>query len=107
MTTLTSNSEIGEVIKWLRKLQDKTQRELAKEVGVTETYLSMIECGRRSIPDRTLLKVANAFGIAPLWIRCLATSREDIENFKGNGARLLDQIKDLISERMKLDFEPN
>ena len=39
-----------------------TQEELAEEVDITRTYLSMIECGRKDIKASLLAKIAEALG---------------------------------------------
>lgn len=39
---------IGQDIKLIRKARKKTQKAIAKEVGISKTYMSKIENGRQS-----------------------------------------------------------
>ena len=44
-------SELSERIKELRMLNKDTQADLAKKLGMSRSYISMLECGKRE-PQR-------------------------------------------------------
>jgi transcriptional regulator with XRE-family HTH domain len=58
----------GEFLRRLRKAKKKTQRDLAREVGVNYTYLSKVENeapGFSTISEGTLRKLAGALDVDP------------------------------------------
>lgn len=57
---------IGARMQALRKAKGLTQEELAEEVGISDKYLSSIECGQENPTLDTLLKLAGALD-APIW----------------------------------------
>lgn len=56
---------LGERIRELREVADKSLRELAREVGVSAAFLSDIELGRRYPSDDVLDKIARKLGTTP------------------------------------------
>jgi transcriptional regulator with XRE-family HTH domain len=54
---------LGTTIRTFRKHRGLTQRALAARVGVTSTYVSAIERGRRNITMGTLLHIAAALQV--------------------------------------------
>lgn len=50
------NIEIGELIKELRLKKDMSARELARQSGISQAYLSQIETGSSANPTNTVLK---------------------------------------------------
>lgn len=57
---------VGGRMQSLRKAKEFTQGELAEKVGISDKYLSNIECGRENPTLDTLLGVAAALGV-PIW----------------------------------------
>ena len=57
------NSNLGVVIRRLRRGQSLTQRDLANKLDISVAYINLIENNRRSITVPILLKVANLFNI--------------------------------------------
>jgi len=55
---------LAERIKTLRQARGWTQEQLAERAAMQRSYLADLELGRRNPSVRTLVKVANAFGIA-------------------------------------------
>jgi transcriptional regulator with XRE-family HTH domain len=55
---------LAERIKTLREARGWTQEQLAERAAMQRSYLADLELGRRNPSVRTLVKVANAFGIA-------------------------------------------
>ena len=79
MTKLDQRSVpyLGEAVKRLRGFAAKTQGTLAKEAGVSSTYLSMIEKGLRTPDLGTLAKIAKALGFRLSEVLHLAERLED------------------------------
>ena len=65
---------LGETIRHLRKTKGLTQGDLAKEVGVDESYISKIETGRLSYmpSEETLRLMAKILGADALVLLSLA-----------------------------------
>ena len=49
----------------LRLKQKLSQKELARRVGISVSYVSMLERGHRSPPLETVEKLAKAFAVPP------------------------------------------
>ena len=57
------NTNIGAVIRRLRREKNLTQKTLAKELNISVAYINLIENNRRSITVPLLLKIASLFNI--------------------------------------------
>lgn len=57
---ILDNKLIGKKIKELRCLNYISQMELAEKSDISDTYLSLIESGKKRVSLETLIKVANA-----------------------------------------------
>ena len=58
--------DLGAILRAHRHANGLTQQQLADSLGFDRTYISMIECGRRSITDRgTLTHIARRLAIPP------------------------------------------
>ena len=57
------SSNLGVVIRRLRREQSLTQRDLAHKLDISVAYINLIENNRRSITVPILLKVAKLFNI--------------------------------------------
>lgn len=53
--------ELGEAIKALRKQRGWTQGDLAKEVGISQQFLSQVEKGKRGLHSSILEKIYSVF----------------------------------------------
>ena len=56
--------QLAQRIKALREARGWTQEQFAERAAMQRSYLADLELGRRNPSVRTLVKVANAFGIA-------------------------------------------
>ena len=54
---------IGKLIKTLREKAELTQEQLAKKAGVSHSYISLLETGRRMPTIKTADKLAAALGV--------------------------------------------
>ncbi len=57
---------LGQVLRDLRKAQDRTLRQVAKDGGVSLGYLSEIERGQKEASSELLNAICDALGV-PLW----------------------------------------
>ena len=58
-------TRFAESVKRLRARRHLSQKALADKVGISVSYVSMLERGQRSPPLETVEKVAKALGVAP------------------------------------------
>lgn len=68
--------EYGKAIKVARSVAGLTQRELAAKVGITPSYLSLIEAGRRSPTLPTVERIARCIGL-PVHLLFLLAAEPD------------------------------
>ena len=59
------SDDIGHKIVVRRAVLRMTQTELARRIGVTRSYISMLENGERPITDDLLPRIAAALGCKP------------------------------------------
>lgn len=55
----------GNQLKTYRKENGLTQQEAARKLGVSQTYLSLLESGKRPLPERLARKAARLFDLPP------------------------------------------
>jgi transcriptional regulator with XRE-family HTH domain len=60
-----SDVQIGSRIKRLRRLKRLSQASLAEALGISASYLNLIEHNRRRVTVDLLFKVAGYFGVEP------------------------------------------
>lgn len=58
----------GEQLRNARKLKDWNQEQAAQRLGVSQTYLSLLEKGRRRIPESLAVKVVRVFELSEAWL---------------------------------------
>lgn len=56
---------IGKTMKFLRSTTELKQEEVAGKAGISVSYYSLIENGKRSLSLETLGKVCNVFEVTP------------------------------------------
>lgn len=59
---------LGKRVQKCRKDGDLTQKQLAKEVGISEVYVGMIERGEKVAGKVTLRSLARVFGVRYQWL---------------------------------------
>jgi transcriptional regulator with XRE-family HTH domain len=60
---------VGRTLFTLRERYGYTQQGLADALGITRSYISLIELGRKPLQDRLLSRVAELLEITPLAIK--------------------------------------
>jgi Helix-turn-helix. len=60
---------IGERIKEIRKINNLTQADFAKKIGVGQAALSALEKGIRNVTDRNVSQICYIFNINDDWLR--------------------------------------
>lgn len=61
--------EIFERLKYIRKTLNLTQKNFAKEIGMSRSGYSQIETGDRPISDRLIKSICMAFNVNENWLR--------------------------------------
>lgn len=56
-------------IKILRKSLGLNQTDFAKQIGLTQTSLTMIESGKRTLTDKNIKIICSIFNVNESWIR--------------------------------------
>ena len=60
---------IGDRIRTERKALNKSQKEFAQALGLSENFIWMIEKGERVPSDRTITDICRVFGVSEMWLR--------------------------------------
>jgi len=91
--------DIGSAIKNLRKQKGFKQTEFADKCGLSQSYLSSIEKGRKEPTLSILKQIANTLSIPTPVLVFFAIDQEDIVPSKKDAFKLLEpSIKALINE---------
>ncbi len=91
--------DIGSAIKNLRKQKGFKQTEFADKCGLSQSYLSSIEKGRKEPTLSILKQIANTLSIPTPVLVFFAIGQEDIAPSKKDAFKLLEpSIKALINE---------
>jgi transcriptional regulator with XRE-family HTH domain len=72
-----------------RRIAGLTQLELATKVGVDDSFISLLESGKRDIRTteyRTVVRLARALNVTPEELFPIATEDEDLRTPKGSAA---------------------
>lgn len=86
--------EIGISIRLIRKNSNKSQKEFAKEIGITQTYISQIENGKKQPSLDVLYKVSALSNIPLPIVLWYSLEEKDIKPEKRECYRLLKPICD-------------
>jgi transcriptional regulator with XRE-family HTH domain len=87
--------QIGQTLKLLRVAADLKQTELAKDLGVTANYLSLVEKGHREPSLTFLKKFAKQLNVPLgyfLWLALADDKSEDAGELQESMDKLLEQL---------------
>ncbi len=89
---------IGEAIRIVRSRKGLRQRELAERLGLNQSFLSLVEKGKRQPTLKTVEKIARAMTVPPQLILLLACETPlDLAKFKPALQRLSLDMLDLLA----------
>lgn len=97
---------IGNQIKRLRKEKDLLQKELAKELGLTQQTISLYESNKREPDSEILYKIASYFGVSVDYLLGISSERtpaDKINEALSSDPELAD-FWDKISKRKDLQL---
>ena len=95
----TTDMNIGETIRNIRKKRGIRQAELASEINITQSYLSQIENNKKEPHLSTLANIANILDIPLPALFFLAMEDEDVgDDRKVAFSELSPRVKELISD---------
>jgi len=90
---------LGITIKKLRKSQGIIQVDFAEKLGITQTYLSLIESGIKNPSPGLLESIGKELKVPDVFIYFLSASIDDIPAERKEHYRMLEPIlKNLINE---------
>lgn len=92
---------IAENIRKLREQRDMTQEELAELAGISQSHLSKIEAGSRTIGMKTYEKILEALGAFPL----LVSEVERIEKHEEFLERFICIVKECSEVELRFFIE--
>jgi transcriptional regulator with XRE-family HTH domain len=86
-------------IKEVRELKGISQASLAQAAGLSATYISLVESGKKSPTLKSLQKISNAIGVPFPILAFLALEESDISPEKRSAFKLLaPAVYDLIED---------
>lgn len=114
---MQETTEVGNVIRRIRKARKLSQETVAFESGINRSHLSQIERGVQQPTIGTLLKLARALEVSPVTIMALVEESSSPEVPAGDGAaqsfpqshldkleRELEILLDLLSPESRTPF---
>jgi len=94
--------QIGETLKQLRKDRGETQIAVQNKVGITQTYLSQIESGKKEPSPDVFRKLCKYYKVPTQIVAWQSLEEKDIQGKKKPIYKKLKPIIDkLISELLK------
>lgn len=60
---------IGDRIREIRKERSLTQTDFGEKIGFKQTAIGQFENGTRTVSDRTIILICNAYGVSEEWLR--------------------------------------
>lgn len=92
---MSSNIQLGRRIQALRKDAKKTQADLAEATGLSDNYIALLECGKRSPSIETLERIARALNVNVSHLFHFSKDDKGVSN------------KDLLNSLIKLNKNKN
>lgn len=95
--------KVGQTIKHLRKEKGINQKEFAKSIGMSTTYLSQVEKHDKGVKHSTMERISKALGVPIPAIQLLALEESDVHDSKVDSFRVLKPIIDQMLEGLLID----
>lgn len=93
--------QLGSAVKELRRRAELRQEELARNVGITQSYLSQIENDRKDPNLSTLRRIAQELRVSVPILFFLSMDEEDIRpDRKEAFGRIFPKFKTLIEDQL-------
>ena len=70
---------VGPRLRQLRKERAQSQVDMAKALGVSASYVNLLENNQRSLSLPVLLRVAEVYGVEPIRVKRMARAIEALE----------------------------
>jgi len=94
--------QIGKTIKAIRRKRNITQCEFSKQLGMTQSYMSLVENGLKNPSDNMIKKVSDIFDIPTPVLVWYAICDEDV---KENLRKDFNFIKPIIDKMINDTFD--
>ncbi|WP_028218422.1 helix-turn-helix domain-containing protein [Paraburkholderia oxyphila] len=89
--------EIGRALKVCRSAKKLSLDELAERAGLSQSYLSMIESGKREPTLSSIEKVSNALGVPTPILLFLAAEKDELKGLdEETSRRLAEAVLDVV-----------
>jgi len=93
--------QLGSAVKELRRRAELRQEELARNVGITQSYLSQIENDRKDPNLSTLRRIAQELGVSVPILFFLSMDEEDVRPDREEAfGRIFPKFKALIEDQL-------
>ncbi|MGF9714968.1 XRE family transcriptional regulator [Paenibacillus sp. JMULE4] len=86
---------VGQQIRYIRKMNNLTQEQLAEKAGIKTSYITGIENGKRNTSLATLNRLTNALEIHPTQL----FQYQNIEPVSGDKFQTIKQIQSYLASR--------
>lgn len=95
--------DLGITIKKLRQQRGKSQVDFSNQCGITQTYLSQIECNKKEPNLSTLKSISDQLGVPLSIIFFLSTTKDDVHPSKMDAFGIIEpSVKNFINEFFSL-----
>ena len=98
---MIDQTNLGTAIQQIRKRRGMSQDELAENVGISKTFVSLIENGHRGVATETLNQIGAALGVPAAFLTLLATKSVR----KRSVSKLLKSTQDAILALVEAEEE--
>lgn len=95
----------GSTLKQLRKKKGINQELLAKRIGVTQTYLSLLESGRKTPSINLLNSLSDELEIPASVLGYLSLNKENINNDRTQSFEKLNPLIEELIQQLILNEE--
>lgn len=97
----------GEALKTLRQRSGKSQKDLASQTQLRQSYISLLERNERQPSTQVLASLAHALGVPVYLIALMASEREDLRGISvAQAKRLAGNLLELCIQNREHE-EPN